>query len=125
MYELVVSDYFSAAHDLRGYKGKCEALHGHNWKVEATLAGAKLDSLGMVVDFTDVKKALAEILERYDHRYLNETEDFKKINPTTENLARRIYERLAKALPKHVAVKSVTVWESERCCARYTAERKA
>jgi 6-pyruvoyltetrahydropterin/6-carboxytetrahydropterin synthase len=120
MYELVVSDYFSAAHDLRGYKGKCEALHGHNWKVEVTVASEKLDSLGMVVDFMDMQKALGEVLERYDHRYLNETEDFRTVNPTTENLARRIYEQLAGVLPRHVKVRSVAVWESEFCFARYT-----
>jgi 6-pyruvoyltetrahydropterin/6-carboxytetrahydropterin synthase len=119
MYELVVSDSFSAAHHLRGYKGKCEALHGHNWKVEATVASDKLDSLGMVLDFTDIKKALAEVLERYDHKYLNETADFSEINPTTENMARMVYEHLGAALPRHVKVKSVGVWESERCCARY------
>ena len=120
MYELVVSDYFSAAHDLRGYKGKYESLHGHNWKVEVTVASEKLDSLGMVVDFTDMKKALAEALERYDHCYLNETEDFKELNPTTENLARRIFERLSGGLPKHVKMRSVAVWESESCFAKYT-----
>jgi 6-pyruvoyltetrahydropterin/6-carboxytetrahydropterin synthase len=119
MYELVVSGDFAAAHNLRGYKGKCENLHGHNWKVEATLASDRLGPLGMVMDFKDVKQALASVLERYDHRYLNEVDDFKEINPTTENMGRIICERLAGKLPEHVSVRSVAVWESEHCCARY------
>ena len=122
MYELVVTDNFAAAHNLRGYKGKCESLHGHNWKVEVTLAANTLDRLGMVMDFKEAKQALGAVLERYDHKYLNEVDDFREINPTTENMARIIFERLAGVLPQHVAVCGVAVWESERCCARYSGQ---
>ncbi len=119
MYELVVNSRFAAAHNLRGYRGVCERLHGHNWQVEAVLAAGNLDELGMVADFRDVKKALGEILEDYDHRYLNELPQFEKVNPTTENIARFVAESLAGKLPDGVKVRSIAVRESENCCARY------
>jgi len=119
MYELHVNSRFAAAHNLRGYKGACERLHGHNWRVEAVLTAGKLDEMGMVADFRDLKKALGEILDDYDHRYLNELPQFEKANPTTENIARFIAESLAGKLPDGVTVRSIAVWESENCCARY------
>jgi len=120
MYELKIDSGFSAAHNLREYEGNCERLHGHNWKVSVTLSAGKLNELGMVADFRDVKKVLKEILGDFDHRYLNEIKEFKKANPTTENIARIIYTRLSKKLPENVRVKSVTAWESDGCGATYS-----
>lgn len=120
MHELSVSLEFSAAHNLRGYRGKCEELHGHNWKVEAAVKGQTLDNIGMLVDFSDLKKVLKDVLAGLDHAYLNETEPFKKINPTSENIAAWIYGRLKKKFPKKVSLSYVKVWETEKNCACYS-----
>lgn len=119
MYELLVTAGFAAAHCLRGYKGSCEKLHGHNWKIDVVLEAEKLDEIGMVVDFKDVKAALREVLEALDHSFLNDLPQFKQMNPTTENIARYVSESLAPRLPHGVRVKSVTSWESENCGAKY------
>lgn len=123
MYELHCVTDFAAAHNLRGYKGLCENLHGHNWTVEIFIASRELDSLGMVMDFKEVKALLSTILERLDHKYLNELEPFDTINPTTENLARVIATDMEAALPEHIWVRRVEVWESPRCSAAYMPER--
>jgi len=119
VFELSVKTGFAAAHRLRGYQGKCESLHGHNWKVEVVLEGAKLNELGMVMDFSDVKRLLRDIVADLDHQYLNDLPPFAETNPTTEGIARFISERLAGALPQGVRVKSVTCWESDDCSATY------
>ncbi len=117
MYNLKVEAHFSAAHNLRNYKGKCEELHGHNWKVEADVLCNKLDKSGMVLDFKYLKNELNKILEALDHKYLNGIAYFKKANPTSENIASYIYKRLK---PQVRALKSITVWESEDACATYS-----
>ena len=94
MYSIKVEAYFSSAHNLRGYKGKCESLHGHNWKVEVTASSKSLDKIGMVLDFTFLKAKLSKILERLDHKYLNKIAYFRKVNPTSENIAKYIYDCL-------------------------------
>ncbi len=119
MYELVLKTDFAAAHNLREYHGNCERLHGHNWHIEVRLRAAKLNKLGMVMDFRDVKRVLKDVTDRLDHRYLNELEPFRKANPTTENIARFIFDGLAKALPKGVKPASVTSWESRGCGVTY------
>jgi len=119
MYELKVDGEFAAAHFLRGYEGKCENLHGHNWKVEVRIASDKLDDLDMVMDFKELKGLVAEVLEMFDHRCLNELETFKKQNPTTENVARIIYDQIASELPPGITVSRVICWESDRCAAAY------
>ncbi len=116
MYRIKVESDFSSAHNLREYKGKCEELHGHNWRVEVEVSSEKLDKTGMVLDFSFLKEKLNKILEGLDHKYLNDTPYFKKINPTSENIAKYIYDRL-KGLKIDVA--SVTVWESEKARATY------
>ena len=116
MYSVKAEAYFSAAHNLRGYKGKCESLHGHNWKVEVVVSARALDKIGMLVDFKALKKELYAILEKLDHSYLNKLTYFKKINPTSENIAKFIYDRLALKLD---GLDSVTVWESQGCSATY------
>jgi len=119
MFELIIETDFSAAHNLREYKGQCERLHGHNWKLQVSLISEKLDNLGMVMDFRDAKKRIEEIIKKYDHTYLNEIEDFKIKNPTTENISQIIYAELINNLPPGVKVGKVTTWESERCGASY------
>ena len=119
MYELMVESGFAAAHSLREYDGKCENLHGHNWRVQVVLAAEGIDKLGMVMDFRDVKGLVTEALDRFDHHHLNELEEFKEQNPTTENIARVLHEKLAERMPKGVTLGKVTVWESEKCGASY------
>lgn len=119
MYLLEVEGEFSAAHQLRGYQGKCEQLHGHNWRVRVALAGKQLDECGMLIDFGEVKAFLAETLDALDHRFLNEQPPFDRDNPTSERIARLIAEDMAAKVPDHVRVEAATVWESERCRATY------
>jgi 6-pyruvoyltetrahydropterin/6-carboxytetrahydropterin synthase len=116
-YKVRVEGHFSAAHNLRGYKGKCEKLHGHNWKVEAVVGRDGLDKSGMVIDFRLLKDALNNILERLDHKYLNRLAYFRRYNPTSENIAKYIYDSLKQKTTQLVAV---TVWESENCAATYS-----
>ncbi len=120
MFEVKVLGGFESAHYLRGYKGKCENMHGHNYKLEAVVAAKKLNSIGLAVDFGDVKAALKEITETLDHKVLDELAPFKKINPSAENIARHIYLELKKkAKLKGVKIARVSVWETERSCAAY------
>jgi 6-pyruvoyltetrahydropterin/6-carboxytetrahydropterin synthase len=116
MYELRVNAVFSAAHNLRGYEGKCENLHGHTWKVELCASGDTLNNIGMLCDFKELKGKLREVLSMFDHNYINEIKPFDKINPTAENLARFIYESVEKYFNN---IKEVVVWESEDAGATY------
>ena len=118
MYEIKVYSSFSAAHNLRNYRGKCENLHGHNWKVEAIFAYETLDKDGLAVDFKDAKAMLKAVLAEFDHSYLNETGFFKNANPTSENMAKLIYDELKK---KDAHIQSVSVWENDNSCATYRA----
>ncbi|MFA5411160.1 MAG: 6-carboxytetrahydropterin synthase QueD [Candidatus Omnitrophota bacterium] len=117
MYSIKVEAQFSSAHNLRGYKGKCEELHGHNWKVEAVVVKDRLDKAGMVMDFSAIKSRLRKLLEKLDHKHLNGLPYFKKVNPTSENIAKYIYDNL-----KIAGLESVTVWESEKSSATYYGE---
>jgi 6-pyruvoyltetrahydropterin/6-carboxytetrahydropterin synthase len=120
MYELKIITQFAAAHRLENFYGKCEALHGHNWKVEVFLVGDKLDEAGLLMDFGRIKAGTNALLEEIDHKYLNELEAFQRQNPSSENLARHLYERLAAALNRDgVRVSRVNVWESDTSCASY------
>ncbi len=120
MYELTVESAFSAAHRLREYRGKCENLHGHNWIVEVTIGSKQLDNRGMVIDFRKIKQKLDRVLDRLDHTYLNELPEFKKINPTSENIAAYIYSRLKNLIRgKNIIVKKVSVWETKDSSATY------
>jgi len=118
MYELAVTDHFAASHFLSGYKGKCKNLHGHTWKVQVVIRKATLNKLGMVADFQVVKKQLKEILDALDHVHLNTVGPFAKINPTTENLAKYIFDELA-ARCRPLKVTQVTVWESDNASVTY------
>ncbi len=110
-YKLSVTKYFSAAHNLRDFKGKCENLHGHNWKVKATLSGKRLNKTGMIIDFADIKAMLDDILLKLDHSYLNQVSPFSNINPTAENIAGYILSMLKKKAKK-IKIEEVEVWES-------------
>ena len=116
MFSIKVEAYFSSAHNLRGYKGKCEDLHGHNWKIEAVVSSDELDKIGMLLDFKFLKMKLNKILDKLDHKYLNKIPYFKKVNPTSENIAKYIYQALKRQAPQ---IKSVTVWENNTSSATY------
>jgi len=127
MYELKVVSEFAAAHKLKGYDGECEKLHGHNWRVEAVVVADTLDSVGLAVDFKELKQWLNGILDGLDHLYLNELEPFQSDNPSSENLARFIFHELQGCIASYaeggdgrgIDVKKITVWESERAAASY------
>lgn len=132
MFILKVIKTFSAAHNLRDYKGKCENLHGHNWKIEVEVQGNKLGKSGMLIDFHDLKKMVEDIIAKLDHSYLNEIPPFDKINPTSENLAKYIFKSLSLKLSAlklggsasggKTQSSKVTVWESDTACASYTED---
>jgi 6-pyruvoyltetrahydropterin/6-carboxytetrahydropterin synthase len=121
MYELTIKTEFSSAHNLRGYEGACERLHGHNWRVEVSIEAQSLGPMGFVMDFKELKNATASIVEKLDHRYLNETPPFTEINPSAELIARFIHDELSKLLceKKGVRVSEVRVWESDTASASY------
>jgi 6-pyruvoyltetrahydropterin/6-carboxytetrahydropterin synthase len=120
MYEVTIIKFFSAAHVLAEIGGKCEELHGHNFKVELTVADPKLNSAGLLIDFRVVKKWLAKILEDIDHKYLNTLPSFAGINPSAENIAKYISEKMeSEAKKASVKVIKVKVWESENAAVTY------
>jgi len=120
VYDLMIESQFSSAHQLRGYKGKCENLHGHNWRVQVTVSSDKLDDIGIVIDFHELKKITGEVLSSLDHSFLNEVFPFTEINPSSENIAKWIYESIKKKLDQdQCTVSSVTVWENETASATY------
>lgn len=123
MYELKIITQFGAAHQLRNYNGKCEFLHGHNWKIEVFIKGEKLDDCGMLVDFKILKDHTNEIIERLDHKFLNEIECFTEINPSSENIAKYIFDELSdKINDNRVRISRITAWESDNACATYSAQ---
>jgi 6-pyruvoyltetrahydropterin/6-carboxytetrahydropterin synthase len=123
MYELMIETGFSAAHQLRGYQGKCEKVHGHNWRVQAYVAAEQLNDIDIAIDFHELKKITNELIAQIDHTFLNDVFPFTERNPSSENIARWIYDSLKKRLPDHRAhVSAVTVWESETASATYTED---
>ena len=120
MFELMVDTTFAAAHQLRGYKGKCEQMHGHNWKVQVHVVAEKLNDIDIAIDFHDLKELLDEVIAPLDHSFLNDIFPFTEKNPSSENIAKWIYDSLNKKLSdEHVQVSAVTVWESETTAATY------
>ena len=120
MYQITVEQHFDAAHFLRGYQGKCEAVHGHRFGVVVRLDAAQLDDIGLAYDFTLLKQQLTAILSRFDHTCLNDVSPFDEINPSSENIARTIYDELHLQLSKSpVSLHSVEVWESPQSRATY------
>ena len=122
MYQASIQTQFSAAHFLRNYKGKCENLHGHNWKVEVTVSSEILDDTGMVIDFTILKQKTKTIINQLDHSHLNEIPHFVKINPSSENVAAYVFNLLKEELKDTtVMLTEVSVWESDTSRASYSA----
>jgi 6-pyruvoyltetrahydropterin/6-carboxytetrahydropterin synthase len=120
MYTLTVESQFSAAHYLVDYPGACKRVHGHNWKVKATVMAEELDEMGMVIDLITLDNMLGECLERFDHHVLNEIEPFDKINPTSEQIARYVFEWLEKRLSGDISVKNVKVLETDNYSVSYS-----
>jgi 6-pyruvoyltetrahydropterin/6-carboxytetrahydropterin synthase len=118
MYQISVESHFDAAHALRGYKGKCENMHGHRFKVVARVRASKLNDIGLAYDFKELKAKLNAVLDRFDHHNLNEIAPFDAINPSSENIAAAIFNELSPGV-KGVSLEAVEVWESPESCAEY------
>jgi 6-pyruvoyltetrahydropterin/6-carboxytetrahydropterin synthase len=121
MFEVSVERTFAAGHALRNYKGKCENVHGHNYRVQITVAGPELDSNGLLVDFIELKRLASDVIDYLDHRFINDLPPFDKINPSAENLAKYFYDRVSAGLPSgaptHIA--EVRIWETDTSVAAY------
>jgi 6-pyruvoyltetrahydropterin/6-carboxytetrahydropterin synthase len=123
MYEISVEETFSSGHALRGYRGKCENPHGHNYRVRVALAGPKLDSIGLLYDFKELKAIIRDDTEKLDHQYLNDLPAFADMNPSAENIARYLFDRIQARLNSNsqgVTIRSVTVYETDTTAAVYT-----
>ncbi|MCE5313625.1 MAG: 6-carboxytetrahydropterin synthase QueD [Armatimonadota bacterium] len=119
MYEITIEDSFDAAHRLPNYQGDCSRVHGHTYKVQARFRADMLDSVGMAIDFRMAKEILRETLNIMDHHYINELPEFSDQNPTAENIARFIYDRV---ITRERLLHSVSVWETPTSCATYSRE---
>jgi 6-pyruvoyltetrahydropterin/6-carboxytetrahydropterin synthase len=120
MYELSIEVGFAAAHQLRGYKGKCENLHGHNWRVQISVSAERLNEIDIAIDFHDLKKIAQEVVAPLDHAFLNDVFPFTEKNPSSENIAKWIYDSLKKKINDgNLRTAAVTVWESESASASY------
>jgi 6-pyruvoyltetrahydropterin/6-carboxytetrahydropterin synthase len=122
MFEVSVEETFSAGHALRGYRGKCENLHGHNYRVRVTLEGPQLDSIGLLCDFTHLKQVMREIIGGLDHQFMNDLEPFRVVNPSAENMAKYFYDevtRQLKDLPAGARIADIVVWETDTTSAKY------
>jgi 6-pyruvoyltetrahydropterin/6-carboxytetrahydropterin synthase len=122
MFEISVEQTFAAGHALRNYKGSCENVHGHNFRVQVKIEGERLDPTGLLVDFIDVKAVMSSVIERLDHQFLNEISPFDLKNPSAENIAEYFYQEIARNLPETAAllqVREVTVLETDIHSATY------
>jgi 6-pyruvoyltetrahydropterin/6-carboxytetrahydropterin synthase len=122
MFEVSVEESFAAGHALRGYRGKCENPHGHNYKVQVTLEGAALDSTGLLYDFVQLKQVIHQVIQALDHKFLNDLAPFDVINPSAENLAKYFYEETSRGLVESLngaRIASITVWETDATAATY------
>jgi len=123
MYHISVEQHFDAAHFLRGYQGKCEALHGHRFRVVVKIIASGLDDIGLAYDFAELKRYLADILSRFDHTCLNDVPPFDKINPSSENIASTVYNELQPKLAgAPVSISCVEAWESPQTGVVYTPD---
>ena len=120
MYTLTTMVEFSSAHTLVGHSGPCKKMHGHNWKVEVEIIGEKLDKIGMIVDFKEIRKVTNLVVDELDHEFLNNLEPFSKDNPTAENIARYIFTKLSEEFSnKNVKVNSIKLWETDKSAVSY------
>ena len=118
MFEICVEHTFAAGHALRNYHGKCENVHGHNYRVQVAIEGAQLDETGLLYDFSDLKRRLRSTTEYLDHQFINDLKPFDDINPSAENIAKFIYEEIQRDL-KQAAISYVKVWETDTSFAVY------
>jgi 6-pyruvoyltetrahydropterin/6-carboxytetrahydropterin synthase len=124
MFEVSVEETFAAGHALRNYHGKCENVHGHNYKVRVVIEGEQLDAAGLLVDFVELKRIMRGIIERLDHTFLNDVPPFTELNPSAENMARYFYQEMGKGLAggsraNPVRVAEVKIWETDTATATY------
>jgi 6-pyruvoyltetrahydropterin/6-carboxytetrahydropterin synthase len=124
MFEVSVEETFAAGHALRGYRGKCENVHGHNYRVRVTIEGSELDAAGLLIDFVEVKRLLRAVIEKLDHQFLNDVAPFDKLNPSAENMARYFHEEMSRDLnagarPNRVRLGEVKIWETDTATATY------
>jgi 6-pyruvoyltetrahydropterin/6-carboxytetrahydropterin synthase len=121
MFEVSVEQTFAAGHALRNYKGKCENVHGHNYRVRITVQGDQLDSTGLLVDFLDVKGLIGGVVDYLDHQFINDLPPFDELNPSAENIAKYFYDRVSGGLKNEVPVRisEVKVWETDTSSAVY------
>ena len=120
MFEITVYSHFAGAHRLRYLQGRCEKLHGHNWKIEVSVVSNRLNREGIVLDFGILKQKVEQVLKTLDHTYLNELPYFAKIEPSSENIARYVFEQMEKEVSRYrVKLKRVTAWESDTSSAAY------
>jgi 6-pyruvoyltetrahydropterin/6-carboxytetrahydropterin synthase len=121
MFEVTIEETFAAGHALRNYRGKCENVHGHNYRAEVALRGAELDSIGLLVDFVELKRVVHAVLDRMDHQWLNDFPPFDALNPSAENMAKYIYDEVSAALTtkEGVRVAAVRLWETDTASAAY------
>ncbi len=123
MYQISVEQHFDASHFLRGYQGKCEALHGHRFRVVIKIKASRVDDIGIAYDFIELKQHLGDILVRFDHTCLNDLPPFDKINPSSENIAATIYNKLKPKLAGvPVSLSGVEVWESPQSGVTYSPD---
>ena len=121
MFEVTIEETFAAGHALRNYHGKCENVHGHNYRCQVTIEGAQLDDIGLLVDFVELKRVVHGVLDRMDHQWLNEFPPFDVLNPSDENMARYIYEQVAEGLKvrEGVRIALVKLWETDTAFATF------
>jgi 6-pyruvoyltetrahydropterin/6-carboxytetrahydropterin synthase len=122
MFQVSVEETFSSGHALRGYRGKCENVHGHNYRVRVTVEGPQLDSIGLLCDFTQIKQVLRGVIGVLDHQFINDLEAFRTVNPSAENLAKYFYDEMTRQLtdlPTGARVTHTIVWETDTACAQY------
>ena len=120
MYEVTVEHTFAAGHALRGYKGKCENIHGHNYRLWVTIAGEDLDETGILMDFVEVRALIKSVVSRIDHRFLNDFPPFDQINPSAENMAKFFYDEIEPAVrAKGLKILGTTIWETDTTSATY------
>jgi 6-pyruvoyltetrahydropterin/6-carboxytetrahydropterin synthase len=123
MYELKVLSSFSSAHSLRGYNGKCENIHGHNWQVEVVVSSEFVNEIGLSIDFKVLKKYANQVIDDLDHKFINELPYFKEFNPSAENIAKYIFENIAKLLRLNekdkIKIKRINVYETPSSMASY------
>jgi 6-pyruvoyltetrahydropterin/6-carboxytetrahydropterin synthase len=121
MFEVTIEETFAAGHALRNYRGKCENVHGHNYRCQVTVEGEQLDEIGLLVDFVELKRAVHAVLDRLDHQWLNDYPPFDAINPSAENIAKYIYDEVQAGLGTKGGVRlaAVKLWETDTASAIY------